>query len=126
MQGGMHVVDGVVAVVERQEIDDRPNEIARAVVVFHFDAAVFVNLGIAAVVLEHIHRNDAPLRKEVRGPHIEQELAPVQNQEQDLRHAHDHPLFEALLVEIVSLPPRESAHLSYIGLDQQVQSGRPP
>lgn len=104
MQRRLHVVDGVVAIVERQVVDDWTHEIARAVVILDLDAAVMVNVWVAAVVLEHVHRYNAPLGKEVRGPHIEQELAPIQKQKHNLRHANDDPLLEALLVKVVSLP----------------------
>ena len=118
MHGRMHVVDGVVAVVEGEEVDDRSHKVTRAVIIFHLDAvvaaresgyvvampcrvycqcrvhacaeihrhgwvdgpgvpAVAVNFLIAAIMLQHIHRHNAPLREKVWQPDEEQELAPI-------------------------------------------------
>ena len=76
VQARLDVVDRVVAVVVRPPVDELADEVARVVVL-----AVLV----AAVVLEEVHRDDAPGRVLVRDEHVEEELLPVEREQRAAR-----------------------------------------
>mmetsp|Transcript_61761 Transcript_61761/g.152066 ORF Transcript_61761/g.152066 Transcript_61761/m.152066 type:complete len:241 (-) Transcript_61761:707-1429(-) len=80
MQRRLHVMNRVVPIVKRQKIDHGADKVAAAVDIL---VLLRVRLDLAPVVLEHVHRDNRPLREKVRPVHVQEELAPVQQHERD-------------------------------------------
>lgn len=74
----------VKAVVECEKVGDRADKVARHVVV--------AQTNLAAVVLEQVHGDDAPLRAKVGQPHERERAAPVQGEQEHARGDEQRPL----------------------------------
>mmetsp|Transcript_90659 Transcript_90659/g.132609 ORF Transcript_90659/g.132609 Transcript_90659/m.132609 type:complete len:276 (-) Transcript_90659:489-1316(-) len=103
VHSGMHMVDGVVAIIESEKVHDRTHKVASSVVVLHLHTAILIYIHITAVMLQHIHGHDSPLCKKVREPYIEQKLAPVQDKHSNLCHPHHKPFLTALSIKAFAL-----------------------
>jgi hypothetical protein len=102
---GVLVVDRVEAVVEREPVDELAHEVARVVVL-----AVLV----AAVVLQEVHRDDAPRGVLVRDQHVEDELLPVEDEQRGHR-AEEHDGLEDHLPEPRRVPPVHRLEVAHVG-----------
>ena len=103
-----HVVHCVEPIVKRQQIRDGTNKVARHVVVPRGGSALrprgASNEG-TSVVLQKVHGNNAPLRKQVWEVEERQGAAPIGACEDAGDREHGHPLEHALPEELRAAAP---------------------
>jgi len=77
MHGGVDMMHRVKAVVEGEKIQQTPCKVPARIEIDHCRRRVRLARYVTAIVLQHVHRNNAPLCRNVWDVHVKQETPPI-------------------------------------------------